>query len=113
MSSQDQRESQRTKSVYLTQDYSTSSQLTQTEKDLLIEYQKLALSLNELSALMNRVATVPTRQILETLRTLESKSSLVFTLVKASVYGLLQQQEPFEDEHYDGDSNFPAMDSDM
>jgi DASH complex subunit DAD3 len=39
------------------------------------------------------MATQPTSQVLDGLRELERKSSLVFTLLKASVYSIVLQQE--------------------
>lgn len=42
---------------------------------------------------------MPTPQILETLHTIEAKTSLVFTLLKASVYSIFMQQEQTEEEY--------------
>ncbi|KAI9837143.1 MAG: hypothetical protein M1838_004903, partial [Thelocarpon superellum] len=46
-----------------------------------------------LSAALSTLSETPTAQILDELRTLERKTSLVFTLLKASVYSIVLQQE--------------------
>jgi DASH complex subunit DAD3 len=47
----------------------------------------------QLAAILDTMATQPTTQVLDGLRELERKSSLVFTLLKASVYSIVLQQE--------------------
>ncbi|CAN6600599.1 DASH complex subunit Dad3p [Trichomonascus vanleenenianus] len=71
-------------------------EVSEIEQELLDEYKRLSLNLKKLSQSVHRLAVVPTPQILETLRTLESKISLVSTLLKASVYSIFIQQEQGE-----------------
>jgi DASH complex subunit DAD3 len=47
------------------------------------------------------MASRPTTEILDGLRELERKTSLVFTLLKASVYSIVLQQEIDFGEHHD------------
>ncbi|CDO54542.1 similar to Saccharomyces cerevisiae YBR233W-A DAD3 Essential subunit of the Dam1 complex (aka DASH complex) [Geotrichum candidum] len=82
----------------LNKDYHSIPQLSQTERELLAEYQRLVRNLDQLSAQIDRLTTVPTPQILETLRNLEAKTSLVFTLLKASVYSIFMQKAQPEDQ---------------
>ena len=52
----------------------------------------------KISPLLANLATRPTPAILDALRVLERKTSLVSTLLKASVYSIVLQQEMFEGE---------------
>jgi DASH complex subunit DAD3 len=47
----------------------------------------------QLASLLDTMAGKPTAEILDGLRQLERKTSLVFTLLKASVYSIVLQQE--------------------
>ncbi|KAK7747049.1 hypothetical protein SLS62_009306 [Diatrype stigma] len=47
----------------------------------------------ELASILDTMANSPTTEILDGLRELERKTSLVFTLLKASVYSIVLQQE--------------------
>lgn len=47
----------------------------------------------QLASLLDNLAGQPTTDILDGLRELERKTSLVFTLLKASVYSIVLQQE--------------------
>ncbi|KAI0479212.1 DASH complex subunit Dad3-domain-containing protein [Xylariaceae sp. FL0804] len=47
----------------------------------------------ELASVLDTMAGRPTTEILDGLRELERKTSLVFTLLKASVYSIVLQQE--------------------
>ena len=47
----------------------------------------------QLATHLDNLASTPTSQILDGLRALERKTSLVFTLLKASVYSIVLQQE--------------------
>ncbi|KAK9382176.1 DASH complex, subunit Dad3 [Kockiozyma suomiensis] len=67
--------------------------LSPVEQDLLKEYRQLLQNLNTLSAELANLATVPTPEILDTLRVLERKTAIVFTLLKASVYSIFLQQQ--------------------
>jgi len=47
----------------------------------------------QLASLLDTMANKPTAEIVDGLRQLERKTSLVFTLLKASVYSIVLQQE--------------------
>ncbi|KAF1814210.1 hypothetical protein P152DRAFT_392879 [Eremomyces bilateralis CBS 781.70] len=72
--------------------------LTPLEQEVLDEYTKVLENLNSFSALLADLAAKPSTQILESLRGLERKTSLVFTLLKASVYSIVLQQQILGDE---------------
>ncbi|KAK4221789.1 DASH complex subunit Dad3-domain-containing protein [Podospora fimiseda] len=67
--------------------------LTPTEQEVLEEYERLAENMKKLASLLDNLASNPTVEILDGLRELERKTSLVFTLLKASVYSIVLQQE--------------------
>ncbi|KAK4180334.1 putative dash complex subunit dad3 [Triangularia setosa] len=68
-------------------------ELTPTEQEVLEEYERLAGNMKKLASLLDSLASNPTVEILDGLRELERKTSLVFTLLKASVYSIVLQQE--------------------
>ncbi|KAK0674677.1 putative DASH complex subunit dad3 [Cercophora samala] len=68
-------------------------ELTPTEQEVLEEYERLADNMKKLASLLDTLASNPTVEILDGLRELERKTSLVFTLLKASVYSIVLQQE--------------------
>ncbi|THZ91786.1 hypothetical protein D6C82_09780 [Aureobasidium pullulans] len=72
--------------------------LSPLEQEVLDEYVRLAGNLGDLSALLNNLASRPSAEILDALRGLERKTSTVFTLLKASVYSIVLQQEIRDDE---------------
>ncbi|EMF09468.1 DASH_Dad3-domain-containing protein [Sphaerulina musiva SO2202] len=61
--------------------------LSPLEQEVLDEYAKL------LAAVLNDLAAKPSAEILDSLRGLERKTTTVFTLLKASVYSIVLQQE--------------------
>jgi len=67
--------------------------LSPLEQDVLDEYERLADNMKKLAGLLDTMAGAPTAEILDGLRQLERKTSLVFTLLKASVYSIVLQQE--------------------
>ncbi|KAF1348994.1 DASH complex subunit Dad3-domain-containing protein [Delphinella strobiligena] len=71
--------------------------LSPLEQEVLDEYAKLAGNLGSLSSLLADLATNPSAEILDALRGLERKTSTVFTLLKASVYSIVLQQEIRDD----------------
>ncbi|GAB7352480.1 hypothetical protein MBLNU459_g2887t1 [Dothideomycetes sp. NU459] len=79
-------------------DASGEESLTSLEHEVLEEYSKLAGNLETLSTLLADLASRPSAEILDALRGLERKTSTVFTLLKASVYSIVLQQEIREDE---------------
>lgn len=52
----------------------------------------------QLSGILAELAAKPSAEILDALRGLERKTTTVFTLLKASVYSIVLQQEIFGDE---------------
>lgn len=52
----------------------------------------------QLSGVLAELAARPSAEILDALRGLERKTTTVFTLLKASVYSIVLQQEIFGDE---------------
>ncbi|KAI9862111.1 MAG: hypothetical protein M1813_004886 [Trichoglossum hirsutum] len=54
--------------------------------------------MNKLSATLNDLADSPTAEVLDSLRTLERKMGLVFTLLKASVYSIVLQTQIRQEE---------------
>lgn len=63
------------------------------EQEVLDEYALLLANLNKLSNVLNSLAERPTAEVLDGLRMLERKTSLVCTLLKASVYSIVLQQQ--------------------
>ncbi|KAK4122696.1 hypothetical protein N657DRAFT_575358 [Parathielavia appendiculata] len=68
-------------------------ELTPLEQEVLDEYERLAENMRKMATLLDHLATAPATDILDGLRELERKTSLVFTLLKASVYSIVLQQE--------------------
>lgn len=52
----------------------------------------------QLSGQLSELSTRPTAEVLDGLRVLERKTSLVFTLLKASVYSIVLQQQIYSGE---------------
>ncbi|PKS09727.1 hypothetical protein jhhlp_004348 [Lomentospora prolificans] len=72
---------------------SSPPELTPLEQEVLEEYERLAENMKKLASLLGDLADRPSTDILDGLRDLERKTSLVFTLLKASVYSIVLQQE--------------------
>ncbi|KAA8896469.1 DASH complex subunit Dad3-domain-containing protein [Sphaerosporella brunnea] len=70
-----------------------SAALSPLEQQLLDEYAKLLDNFHRLSAATATLADTPAAEIMDALRTLERKTGLVFTLLKASVYSMVLQQQ--------------------
>ncbi|KUI67599.1 DASH complex subunit dad3 [Cytospora mali] len=68
-------------------------ELSPLEQEVLDEYERLADNMKTLASMLDTMAARPTTEILDGLRELERKTSLVFTLLKASVYSIVLQQE--------------------
>ncbi|KAH6990619.1 DASH complex subunit Dad3-domain-containing protein [Ilyonectria sp. MPI-CAGE-AT-0026] len=68
-------------------------ELTPLEQEVLDEYERLAENMNKLATILDQLASNPSTEILDGLRELERKTSLAFTLLKASVYSIVLQQE--------------------
>ncbi|KAJ4296636.1 hypothetical protein N0V90_006684 [Kalmusia sp. IMI 367209] len=63
--------------------------LSPLEQEVLDEYARLLGNLNNMSSLLAELSANPSAEILDSLRGLERKTSLVFTLLKASVYSIV------------------------
>lgn len=74
-------------------DTSERDTLTPLEQEVLDEYARLVGNLNDMSTILADLATNPSAEILDALRGLERKTSLVFTLLKASVYSIVLNQQ--------------------
>lgn len=68
-------------------------ELSPLEQEVLDEYAKLVGNLDDLSGILAELAANPSIEILDSLRGLERKTATVFTLLKASVYSIVLQQE--------------------
>ncbi|PNY24077.1 DASH complex, subunit Dad3 [Tolypocladium capitatum] len=68
-------------------------ELTPLEQEVLDEYERLANNMRQLALVLDNLASNPSTEILDGLRELERKTSLAFTLLKASVYSIVLQQE--------------------
>ncbi|THV54324.1 hypothetical protein BGAL_0029g00180 [Botrytis galanthina] len=80
----------------------SNEDLSPTEQDLLDEYERLAENMKTLAHTLETMSNNPTAYILDNLRQLERKTSLVFTLLKASVYSIVLQQQISEERNDDG-----------
>ncbi|KAF2018891.1 hypothetical protein BU24DRAFT_458620 [Aaosphaeria arxii CBS 175.79] len=80
---------------------SPTETLTPLEQEILDEYARLLGNLNNMSTLLAELSANPSAEILDSLRGLERKTSLVFTLLKASVYSIVLNQQ-FVDGDGDG-----------
>lgn len=67
--------------------------LSPLEQEVLDEYARLLENLNTMSGLLLTLSNAPSAAILDGLRGLERKTSLVFTLLKASVYSIVLNQQ--------------------
>ncbi|KAI0906449.1 DASH complex subunit Dad3-domain-containing protein [Ustulina deusta] len=76
-------------------------ELSPLEQEVLEEYERLAENMKKLASVLDAMAGQPTTEILDGLRELERKTSLVFTLLKASVYSIVLQQEIDFGDHHD------------
>ncbi|PSN73195.1 DASH complex, subunit Dad3, partial [Corynespora cassiicola Philippines] len=74
-------------------DDSPAETLTPLEQEVLDEYARLLGNLNNMSNLLSELSANPSAEILDALRGLERKTSLVFTLLKASVYSIVLNQQ--------------------
>ncbi|KAG8628443.1 hypothetical protein KVT40_004316 [Elsinoe batatas] len=81
-----------------TQHNSDDEALSPLEQEVLDEYASLAGNLDKLSGLLADLSSRPSAEILDALRGLERKTATVFTLLKASVYSIVLQQEIFGEE---------------
>lgn len=73
--------------------------LSPLEQDVIEEYERLAKNMNKFASVLKDMAEKPTTEVLDGLRQLERKTGLVFTLLKASVYSIVLQQEIYSGDH--------------
>ncbi|KAG8423289.1 hypothetical protein J3458_000194 [Metarhizium acridum] len=71
----------------------STPELSPLEQEVLEEYERLAGNMKQLASVLDDLASKPSTEILDGLRDLERKTSLAFTLLKASVYSIVLQQE--------------------
>ncbi|RKU40022.1 hypothetical protein DL546_000389 [Coniochaeta pulveracea] len=71
----------------------TQPELSPLEQEVIEEYERLAENMKKLAEILDDLSSRPTTEIMDGLRELERKTSLVFTLLKASVYSIVLQQE--------------------
>ncbi|EFZ02289.1 DASH complex subunit dad3 [Metarhizium brunneum] len=71
----------------------STPELSPLEQEVLEEYERLAGNMKQLASVLDDLASNPSTEILDGLRDLERKTSLAFTLLKASVYSIVLQQE--------------------
>ncbi|OJI96114.1 hypothetical protein ASPVEDRAFT_100018, partial [Aspergillus versicolor CBS 583.65] len=67
--------------------------VTDLEQEVLDEYARLLGNVNKLSTKLSDLADSPTSVTLDGLRQLERKTATVCTLLKASVYSIVLQQQ--------------------
>ncbi|KAI6249070.1 DASH complex subunit dad3 [Erysiphe necator] len=67
--------------------------LTPLEQDVIEEYERLARNMSKFASVLKDMGEKPITEVLDGLRQLERKTGLVFTLLKASVYSIVLQQE--------------------
>ncbi|KAL1953884.1 hypothetical protein VTO42DRAFT_2070 [Malbranchea cinnamomea] len=72
--------------------------LTPLEQEVLDEYAKLLENVNELSDALAHLSSLPAAEMLDSLRLLERKTATVCTLLKASVYSIVLQQQIYNGE---------------
>ncbi|KAI5847599.1 DASH complex subunit Dad3-domain-containing protein [Tricharina praecox] len=72
---------------------SNNNLLSPLEQQVLDEYSRLLDNLHRLSSTTAALADTPAAEIMDSLRLLERKTGLVFTLLKASVYSMVLQQQ--------------------
>ncbi|KAI9724190.1 MAG: hypothetical protein M1828_003935 [Chrysothrix sp. TS-e1954] len=85
--------------------YQNDPRLSPLEADVLREYRQLRANLDALSQAITGLASAPSTQIAEGLRLLERKTALVCTALKASVYGIVLQQQIDYSGNGDGQSD--------
>ncbi|RKF63910.1 putative dash complex subunit dad3 [Erysiphe neolycopersici] len=96
---------------------SSDDLLSPLEQDVIDEYERLAKNMNKASwktvhywsssqlmslqfaLVLKDMAEKPMTEVLDGLRQLERKTGLVFTLLKASVYSIVLQQEIYSGDH--------------
>ncbi|KAL4071459.1 DASH complex subunit Dad3-domain-containing protein [Scleroderma yunnanense] len=73
--------------------YESNTSLSVLESEVLWEYAKLAQHIKLLTAKTEELSEQPDEKLVARLRVLERKMGLVLTLFKASVWGVINEQE--------------------
>ncbi|ESK94130.1 dash complex subunit dad3 [Moniliophthora roreri MCA 2997] len=81
-----------TSDIFETNPYEDHPSLSPIESQVLWEYAKLAENVKQLSMKTRNLGQDPDETLLPRLRSLEKKMGLVFTLFKASVWGVINEQ---------------------
>ncbi|KAF9265718.1 hypothetical protein L218DRAFT_997671 [Marasmius fiardii PR-910] len=89
--------------VFETNPYEDHPSLSPTEAVVLWEYAKLAENVKQLTIKTRNLTEEPDEMLVARLRSLEKKMGLVFTLFKASVWGVINEQ-PVESSYGYNDS---------
>jgi DASH complex subunit DAD3 len=84
---------------------SSGETLSPLEQEVLDEYARLLSNLNNMSTLLQELSANPSAEILDALRGLERKTSLVFTLLKASVYSIVLNTQIREEDGGEGEGS--------
>jgi DASH complex subunit DAD3 len=84
---------------------SSAETLSPLEQEVLDEYARLLSNLNNMSTLLQELSANPSAEILDALRGLERKTSLVFTLLKASVYSIVLNTQIREEDGGEGEGS--------
>ncbi|PBK93227.1 hypothetical protein ARMGADRAFT_929711 [Armillaria gallica] len=79
--------------VFLNNPYTGHPSLTPLEADVLWEYAKLAANVKQVASKAKGLSKEPDEQLLARLRDLEKKMGLVLTLFKASIWGVINEQQ--------------------
>ncbi|KAF8918893.1 DASH complex subunit Dad3-domain-containing protein [Mucidula mucida] len=79
--------------IFLENPYTGHAELTTLEADVLWEYAKLAQNVKQVAAKSKVLTKDPDEMLLARLRELEKKMGLVMTLFKASIWGVINEQQ--------------------
>ncbi|KAJ7132055.1 DASH complex subunit Dad3-domain-containing protein [Mycena epipterygia] len=82
--------------VFSENPYISNPALSPLEADVLWEYAKLAQNLKQLTQKTRNLTEKPDATLLARLRVLENKMGLILTLFKASVWGVINEQNAGE-----------------
>ncbi|KIY71031.1 hypothetical protein CYLTODRAFT_346672 [Cylindrobasidium torrendii FP15055 ss-10] len=80
-------------SIFVTNPYEKHPQLSETEAEILWEYAKLAQTVKEITAKTKRLTSQNDETTRERLRWLEQRMGVVLTLFKASIWGVISDQQ--------------------
>jgi len=92
--------------IFITNPYEDHQALSRSEAEVLWEYAKLAEYLKRITTRTQQLSETPDKVLLARMRVLEHKMGLVMTLFKASVWGVINEQNIQNDasQSYDDDS---------